>query len=499
MSRKEGFLSALFSARVARPAALECGPVHDIASEVAPDADLVLDPHALVARLDTDLKAVPGSGILALLVVGLARSDSIDAALESASAALVQTAILKRIRSTLRPQDYLARATFDEIWVVLPALSSPAIANLAATNIAYALETPFIGDHAVVTVRPGIGIAVTGDSQRSGLGLLKSAAHARFRARTLNQPYFVTSAGDDNEQLSRDLIKSLEVALASNILSLAYQPKVHLRSRAVLSVEALIRWPSGVTPVLTPTSLVGIAEEFGMMEELTRYVLQTALSDYVNYLKGVGVGRVWINLSARMLCEPHLPALLQQALEIWGVSSAALGLEVTESSLITDIEQSITMLHTLKDLGFEMAIDDFGTGYSSLAYLRRFPISELKIDKIFVQHMITSESDMQIVRSIIDLAHNFGLIVVAEGVEDQATLAVLHEMGCDQIQGYVFSKALPAREFVPWAMQFAAANRLHANAHQIREEAPDCPAPATTPARHRGETAPAAPAAGPLA
>ena len=157
------------------------------------------------------------------------------------------------------------------------------------------------------------------------------------------------------------------------------------------------------------------------------------------------------------------------------------------------------MLHTLKDLGFEMAIDDFGTGYSSLAYLRRFPISELKIDKIFVQHMITSESDMQIVRSIIDLAHNFGLIVVAEGVEDQATLAALHEMGCDQIQGYVFSKALPAREFVPWAMQFAAATRLHANAHQIREEAPDCPAPATTPARHRGESAPAAPAAGPLA
>ena len=125
MSRKEGFLSALFSARATPPAAVASGPVHDLAPDVAPDADPVLDPHALVARLDADLKAVPGSGILALLVVGLARSDSIDAALKSASAALVQTAILKRILSTLRPQDYLARATFDEIWVVLPALSSP--------------------------------------------------------------------------------------------------------------------------------------------------------------------------------------------------------------------------------------------------------------------------------------------------------------------------------------------------------------------------------------
>jgi EAL domain-containing protein (putative c-di-GMP-specific phosphodiesterase class I)/GGDEF domain-containing protein len=462
MNRKAGFLSGLFAARAAMPAASD-GAVREvvaaIASAVPPPVEPGFDPPALVARLDDDLKALTGSDVLALLIVGLARSDSIDATLESAGAAAVQAAILERIRSTLRPQDYLTRATFDEIWVVLPGLSSPAIANLAATNIAYALETPFIGDHAVVTVRPGIGIAVASDPQRSGLGLLKSAAHARFRARTLNQPYFVTSAGEDNEQLSRDLVKSLEVALSTNILSLAYQPKVDLRSRTVLSVEALIRWPGDVTPVMTPTSLVAIAEEFGMMEELTRYVLQTALSDYVNFLKGAGVGRIWINLSARMLCEPHLPDLLQQALDIWNVPPSALGLEVTESTLITDIEQSISMLHMLKGLGFEMAIDDFGTGYSSLAYLRRFPISELKIDKIFVQHMIASEPDMQIVRSIIDLAHNFGLKVVAEGVEDEATLVVLRGMACDQIQGYVFSKALPPREFVAWAMQFAAANR----------------------------------------
>ena len=447
MKQKSGFFGSLFGAS----AAAEAAPAdHALRA--------TLEPKDLLLRVGQDLCKLAGTEVVALLVISLSRSDSIEATLSSSGAQVVQSAIVERIRSTLRRQDYLALATFDEIWVVLPGLASATLANLAATNIARVLESPFIDDHSVVTVRPGIGIAVSSDASRAALSLLKAAAHARLRARTLNQPYFVTNSLEDSDQLSRNLIVDLEAALSGNLLSLAYQPKVDLRTRRVLSVEALIRWPSEVKPVMTPTALVGIAEEFGMMEELTRYVLNTALSDYVNFLTHAGLERIWINLSARMLCEPHLPDLLQQALDIWGVPAQVLGLEVTESTLITDIEQSITMLHTLKRLGFEMAIDDFGTGYSSLAYLRRFPISELKVDKIFVQHMITSESDTQIVRSVIDLAHNFGLKIVAEGVEDQATLAALEAMECDQIQGYVFTRALPARDLVEWIAQFEKAN-----------------------------------------
>ena len=439
MKQRAGFFGALFGA----PAVTDVVPV-----ELA-----TLDPKDLLARLERDLREL-SADVVALLVISLSRSDSIEATLASSGSLVVQAAIVERIRSTLRHQDYLALASFDEVWVVLPGLASATLANLAATTIARVLESPFIDDHSLVTVRPGIGIAVSFDASHAALGLLKAAAHARLRARTLNQPYFVTNSLEDSDQLSRNLIVDLEAALAGNLLSLAYQPKVELPTRQVQSVEALIRWPSDVKPVMTPTALVGIAEEFGMMEELTRYVLNTALSDYVNYLRQAGLERIWINLSARMLCEPHLPDLLLQALDIWGVPARVLGLEVTESAMITDIEQSITMLHTLKRLGFEMAIDDFGTGYSSLAYLRRFPISELKVDKIFVQHMTTSESDTQIVRSVIDLAHNFGLKIVAEGVEDEATLAALEAMGCDQIQGYVHSRALPARELVLWIEQF---------------------------------------------
>ncbi len=444
MKQKTGFFGSLFGASL---------PADIIQAE-----RVALDPKGFLARLQHDLSAMHGTEVVALLVISLSRSDSIEATLALSSSLVVQAAIIERIRSTLRRQDYLALVTFDEVWVVLPGLASATLANLAATNIARALESPFIDDHAVVTVRPGIGIAVSSDASRAGLSLLKAAAHARLRARTLNQPYFVANSIEDGDQLSRNLIVDLEAALGGNLLSLAYQPKVDLRPRRVLSAEALIRWPSEVKPVMTPAALVGIAEEFGMMEELTRYVINTALSDYVNFLKPAGLERIWINLSARMLCEPHLPDLLQQALDIWGVPAQVVGLEVTESTLITDIEQSIAMLHTLKRLGFEMAIDDFGTGYSSLAYLRRFPISELKVDKIFVQHMITSESDTQIVRSVIDLAHNFGLKIVAEGVEDTATLAALESMGCDQVQGYVFSRALPARDLMEWIAQFRQSN-----------------------------------------
>jgi EAL domain-containing protein (putative c-di-GMP-specific phosphodiesterase class I)/GGDEF domain-containing protein len=437
MTLKTGILKSLFGER---------SPVSAVRR--------TLDPRALLAALEQDIRLLKGAEVLALLIISLSRSDSVDASLGLHGSRLIQESILDRVRSTLRPQDYLTLATVDEVWVVLPKLTSATLANLAATNIARALEAPFIDNHTVVTVRPGIGISVAVDADRPAISLLKAASHARSLARTLNQPYFVTNSSGDTDQISRNLILDLEAALADNLLSLAYQPKVDLSTRQVISVEALIRWPSEVKPTMTPTALVGIAEKFGMMEELTRYVLHTAIGDYVNILKAAGISRIWVNLSARMLCEPHLPDLLQQVLDVWGVPTWVLGLEVTESTLITDIEQSITMLHTLKRAGFEIAIDDFGTGYSSLAYLRRFPISELKIDKIFVQHMLSSESDIQIVRSIIDLAHNFKLKVVAEGVEDDATLAVLEQMGCDQIQGYIFAKPMPAKELVPWMAAF---------------------------------------------
>jgi EAL domain-containing protein (putative c-di-GMP-specific phosphodiesterase class I) len=408
----------------------------------------------LLRRLEHDLQEPRGTTTLAVLILSLSRSDAIGATLELPESTRINTVLLERIGNTLRADDYLALATPDEIWIVLPALASASVAQLAATHIGRALEAPLQAGTLIVTVNPCIGIAVTSILGGTSLGLLQAASEARKRARSLNRLFFVATETEGVDLHSKDLINVVAAALAQNRLTMAYQPKVDTLTRRMVSVEALIRWPADLLPAMSPMVLVEIAERFGMIEELTRHVLHTVLREYTTLLAATGLPRIWINLSAGMLANPHLPEFLQQGLDIWATEASVIGLEITESAVIADIEQSIAMMHALTGRGFELAIDDFGTGYSSLAYLRRFPISELKIDKLFVQHMHTSATDTQLVRTIIDLAHNFKLKVIAEGVEDAPTLDLLAQLGCDQIQGYVYAKPMPAAELVQWIAHF---------------------------------------------
>ncbi|MEB0133747.1 EAL domain-containing protein [Actimicrobium sp. CCC2.4] len=414
----------------------------------------VAPAQTLLRRLTGDLQGPRGTSTLAVLAVSLSRSDAVGAMLELPDSMLVNTALLERLTGTLHADDYLALAGPDEVWIVLQALTSPTVASLAATNIARALEAPFQAGTLTVTMRPCIGIAVTAVSPGTALGLLEAASEARKRAGSLNRLYVVATETEGIDLHHKDLIVAVTRALAENRLTMAYQPKVDLATQRVVSVEALIRWPADLVPVISPMVLVEIAERFGMIEALTRHVLHTVLREHATLLAPTGLQRIWINLSAGMLADPGLPEFLQQGLDIWSAGPPLIGLEITESAVIGDIEQSIAMMHALTTRGFELAIDDFGTGYSSLAYLRRFPISELKIDKMFVQHMTSSDTDARLVRTIIDLAHNFKLKVVAEGVEDAATLELLAQMDCDQIQGYVYAKPMPAAELVRWMANF---------------------------------------------
>ena len=410
--------------------------------------------RTLLRRLEHDLQNPRGTTTLAVLILSLSRSDVIGATLELPESALINTVLLERIGSTLQADDYLALAAPDEIWIVLPALASATIAHLAATHIGRALEAPLQAGALTVTVNPCIGIAVTSTLQGTPLGLLQAASEARKRARSLSRLFFVATETEGIDLHSKDLITAVAGALEQNRLTMAYQPKIDVVTQRVVSVEALIRWPADLVPAMSPMVVVEIAERFGMIEELTRHVLHSVLREYTTILAATGLPRIWINLSAGMLADPHLPEFLQQGLDIWGAHAGVIGLEITESAVISDIEQSIEMMHALTGRGFELAIDDFGTGYSSLAYLRRFPISELKIDKLFVKHMSSSATDTQLVRTIIDLAHNFKLKVIAEGVEDWPTLDSLAQMGCDQIQGYVYAKPMPAAELVDWIARF---------------------------------------------
>lgn len=416
-----------------------------------------LSKHGFLERLKSELASRRQPAGLGILVMALARSDDIEALLDSSAAQTFDTQIMARIRASLREQDYITMASHNEVWILLPRLPSTAIASLAANRLVHELEAPFIDQGTVTTVQPCIGIALSDgvhDRKQDAVAMLKAASLAKRRARALGVPYFVATAQENPHLLNLDMIGALRRALDENALSLAYQPKVDLMTRRAIGVEALIRWPHTAEPFMTPAVLVGIAEQFGMMRQLTRFVIHTALREHASELTAAGVDRVWVNLSARMLNDPGLPDFLMQSLALWNTPPHALGLELTESMLITDIDQTIAVLNRLASMGFCLAIDDFGTGYSSLAYLRRLPIHELKIDKLFVKNITDSLADTQIVQTIIDLAHNFELQVVAEGVEDSMTLSLLADMGCDQVQGFIYSKAMPAHETAAWWTAF---------------------------------------------
>ncbi len=400
--------------------------------------------------LGSDLAKNRDGSILVVMVVAISRSDAIDAHVRNVSARRVTNEILTRIDAVTQPTDYLTLAGADELWLVLPQISSPAIANLAATKIAATLSAPLPSAMMPVTLRPVVGVGIATLRGGTALDLLSAARAAARRARNLNQTYSVATAADGVDLRNKDLVIAIENSLAENRLLIVYQPKVTIQTGKAKSVEALIRWPEDLKPTMNPAMLVDIAERFGMIRQLTRHVLQTVLHEYTTTLAAAGIQRIWINLPSVMLSDPGLLDFLHQAVDIWGLPTSLIGLEITEGTLINDIEQSIEMMQRISDHGFALAIDDFGTGYSSLAYLRRFPIDELKIDQVFVRHMSSSSADAQIVRAIIQLAHNFNLSVVAEGAEDHSVLQMLTEMGCDQVQGFVFAKPMPAATLAQW-------------------------------------------------
>jgi EAL domain-containing protein (putative c-di-GMP-specific phosphodiesterase class I)/GGDEF domain-containing protein len=417
----------------------------------------ILAPQKLAQRMERDIRLQARTmSSFALLHMSLSRSDNVEALLGRKDCREVTQELIRRLQLNLRAQDYCAFPTPNEVWICLPELSSASVARLAASNFITCLETPISASDRTVTVRPVIGIAVAEQPEISALQMFRTAANAEVRARSLSQRYWTEHADKLLGYSNMELVIAVQSALLHNHLSVAYQPKVELRSGRVVGVEALVRWNKDPHPsTLGPSDIIDIAEQNGMIQDMTRFILNTALREYIESMAELDIGKVWINLSASMLRDSNLASWLQQVVEVWGVDPSLIGFEVTESTLLTDIEQSISTIHALAEYGFQLAIDDFGTGYSSLFYLRRFPVHELKIDKLFVQHMHASLLDSQIVRAIIDLAHNFQLNVVAEGAEDEATLALLKSMGCDQIQGYVFAKAMTVSELREWTTAFS--------------------------------------------
>ncbi|MFP5245125.1 MAG: putative bifunctional diguanylate cyclase/phosphodiesterase, partial [Thermoanaerobaculia bacterium] len=357
----------------------------------------------------------------------------------------------RRLALTLRESDTVSRLGGDEFAVTFY-VREGSRATEVAQRIAAALDAPFILGGVSVDVDASMGIALYPLHATDAETLMKRADVAMYDAKKNHASYAIYEPGRDEHSLRRlAMLSELRHAIERDELVLHYQPKIDVRSERAAHAEALVRWRHPVHGLLTPDEFVPLAEQSGNIGMITKWVLRQAISDCGKW-NAAGLGlTVAVNLSALDLFDAELPAYIGGLLSEIGLSPSKLVLELTESAVMKDPAYALRILRDLKHRGVTLAIDDYGTGYSSLAHLKRLPVDELKIDKSFVLNLRRSSTDdLVIVRSTIELGHNMGLRVIAEGVENDEAWTILKDLGCDMAQGYFVSKPLPSAAFQKW-------------------------------------------------
>ena len=396
------------------------------------------------------LAAQRESSPLALMFLDLDRfKDVNDTFGHHVGDALLQE-LARRLRDAIRASDTVARLGGDEFAVLLPATDTLG-AELVAQKIQEALADPCIAEDHVFDVGASIGISLYPDHGTDASSLMRHADVAMYAAKRSDVPMTVYCSDHDATDPERlELVRQLRSAIEQGRISLHYQPQIHLQHGCADHAEALARWNHPQRGAIPPATFIPLAEEHGLMKPLTLWVLRAALHQAADWRdRGLDM-RVAVNLSARILHDPTIVPTVSRLLTSTGAKPESLLLEITESAIIVDPERALATLDGLHRMGVQIAIDDFGTGYSSFAHLQRLPIDEIKVDRSFVRDMVANPDDHFIVRSIVELAHNLGIRVVAEGVEDDATLAALERLGCDLAQGYRFTPPLPADRLERW-------------------------------------------------
>lgn len=389
---------------------------------------------------------------VAVMFVDLNRFKEVNDTLGHHYGDLLLVQVAQRFTDTLRAQDSVARLGGDEFAVLLTQTSREE-ADAAAARLIQALQSPFNVQDIILDVEASIGIALAGPDADVET-VLRHADVAMYEAKAEHVPFAAYElTRDDNTVARLALLGDLRRAIAKGELVLHYQPKVSVRSGELHSVEALVRWQHPTRGLLMPDAFIPIAEGTAVIHPLTAEVLRQALRQARDWLDLGWTIPVAVNISARSLHDVEFPSQVQQQLDDAGLPAALLSLELTESSVMTDPGRALNVLQALDALGVGLSIDDFGTGYSSMSYLKKLPVRELKIDRSFVMGLTTDANDVVLVQSAVDLGHNLGLQVVAEGVEDGATRAMLAAMGCDELQGYLISRPVPADRFGSWLEQ----------------------------------------------
>jgi diguanylate cyclase (GGDEF)-like protein len=357
--------------------------------------------------------------------------------------------VAERLSSCLRGQDTIARYGGDEFAFVLAGQHEEKSVALLMERILKVLDRPFHIDHNKFFISCSIGLSFYPRDGEDVDTLLKNADAAMYRAkeRGRNNFQFYTPAMNQKVTDRLSLEAKLRQALEADEFVLHYQPKVELATGRIVGVEALLRWNAPHGGLVAPSTFIPLAEETGLIVPIGEWVLNTACS-HIRALRETGLApvQVAVNISARQFESRNLVELVNKALMKSGLEAGLLELELTESLVMQNPEEVIRVLLDLKDMGLHLSIDDFGTGYSSLSYLQRLPVDRLKIDQSFVRDIGADPNDAIIARAVISLGHNLGMSVVAEGVSSNEQLQFLRRNGCDEMQGFLFSQAVPIHE-----------------------------------------------------
>ncbi|MER5889804.1 bifunctional diguanylate cyclase/phosphodiesterase [Streptomyces sp. NPDC001941] len=405
----------------------------------------------LLERTWTALEEAEGKDTRAALVlIDLDRFRSVNDTLGHLAGDRLLLQIAERLGLALPRGAEVARLGGDEFAVLLPAADSTTSAQRVARHLVAELSSPLDLDGLTLVLEASAGVAVFPDHALDAEGLLRRADVAMYQAkrdRTGVEVY--ESKRDSNTPDRLGLLGDLRRALDAGEVELHYQPKVRFDGQ-VAGLEALVRWVHPERGRVPPDEFIAIAESSGLMPHLTEYVLETALAQVARWrAQGLNVP-VAVNVSPRDVHTPGFAGAVAARLARHGVPAGALQLEITEHVLLEDPQRAADTLAGLTGHGVKMSLDDFGTGYSSLVHLRRLPVSELKIDRSFVARLAVDNEDAEIVRCTVDLAHSLGLLVVAEGVEDDETWERLRDLGCDAVQGWLVAAAMPPSETTAW-------------------------------------------------
>jgi diguanylate cyclase len=393
------------------------------------------------------LQAERNDAQIAVLALDLDRFKNINDSLGHGAGDELLKEVARRLTSVLRAEDTVARMGGDEFVVVLSGVGDRAAVSCIARKISEEVGKPYVIQSVEVQTTPSIGISLYPGDGQTDEALLARSDEAMYCAknRGRNSACFFTTDMDVFSHDRLQLESDLRAAIQREQFELHYQPKVDVRTGAVSSSEALVRWRHPTRGMIPPDRFIPLAEETGLILPLGEWVLREACRQARAWQRaGMPFMRVAVNLSALQFRQPGLFDCVSAALSDADLDPQYLELELTETCVMTNSEESTTILERLSRLGVLISIDDFGTGYSSMSYLRRFPIDKLKVDRSFIKDLGNSPEATSIVEAIISLAHGLKLKVIAEGVETPEQLAILRKLGCDQYQGYYFSRALPS-------------------------------------------------------